>query len=117
MNNHDLAQVTWEMRAMEGDPKFEASQNIPGMNYAEFAVQLGLDGKRIEDPESIGETWDAALSPDTTFVIDAVTDAEVPTIPPHVTFDQAENFMASALKGDAERLGFIRQTLRDAMSG
>ena len=32
INNHDLAQVTWEMRAMEGDPKFAASQNIPDMN-------------------------------------------------------------------------------------
>jgi len=28
LNNHDLTQVTWEMRVMEGNPKFEASQEI-----------------------------------------------------------------------------------------
>jgi thiamine pyrophosphate-dependent acetolactate synthase large subunit-like protein len=28
-NNEDLNQVTWEQRVMEGDPKFDASQQIP----------------------------------------------------------------------------------------
>lgn len=30
-NNEDLNQVTWEQRVMEGDPKFDASQNIPNV--------------------------------------------------------------------------------------
>src|SRR5206468_3318559 len=29
LNNRDLNQVTWEQRAMSGDPKFEGSQNLP----------------------------------------------------------------------------------------
>ncbi|MDQ6614013.1 MAG: thiamine pyrophosphate-requiring protein, partial [Actinomycetota bacterium] len=29
LNNEDLNQVTWEQRAMEGDPRFDASQSIP----------------------------------------------------------------------------------------
>src|SRR3954449_1732136 len=29
LNNTDLNQVTWEQRVLEGDPKLEASQNIP----------------------------------------------------------------------------------------
>lgn len=29
LNNRDLNQVTWELRAMSGDPKFEASQDVP----------------------------------------------------------------------------------------
>ena len=29
LNNEDLNQVTWEQRAMAGDPKFHASQDIP----------------------------------------------------------------------------------------
>src|SRR5256885_3004229 len=29
LHNNDLNQVTWEMRAMEGNPKFEASQELP----------------------------------------------------------------------------------------
>jgi pyruvate dehydrogenase (quinone) len=28
-NNEDLTQVTWEQRVLAGDPKFEASQNVP----------------------------------------------------------------------------------------
>ena len=29
LNNRDLNQVTWEQRALEGDPKYEASQRSP----------------------------------------------------------------------------------------
>jgi pyruvate dehydrogenase (quinone) len=29
LNNRDLNQVTWEQRAMEGNPKFEGSQDLP----------------------------------------------------------------------------------------
>jgi pyruvate dehydrogenase (quinone) len=36
-NNEDLNQVTWEQRVMEGDPKFNASQNIPNVPYHRFA--------------------------------------------------------------------------------
>lgn len=115
LNNHDLAQVTWEMRAMEGDPKFEASQNIPDMDYAAFARSLDLGGARIDNADRVPDVWDDAFSADRPFVIDAVTDPEVPTIPPHITFTQARNYLSSALKGDAERLGFIRQTIKDVI--
>lgn len=113
LNNHDLAQVTWEMRAMEGDPKFKASQDIPDVDYARFAQGLGLDGVRIDNPDDIPAVWDRALSADRPFVIDAITDPNVPTTPPHISFDQAKHYLSSVLKGDAERLGFIRQTIRD----
>src|SRR5438270_12673350 len=36
-NNQDLNQVTWEQRAMGGDPKFLGSQYIPDVPYAEYA--------------------------------------------------------------------------------
>jgi len=37
LHNNDLSQVTWEMRAMEGDPKYLESQSIPDFNYAAYA--------------------------------------------------------------------------------
>ena len=37
LNNHDLNQVTWEQRAMEGDPKNPMTQEIPDVPYADFA--------------------------------------------------------------------------------
>jgi pyruvate dehydrogenase (quinone) len=116
LNNHDLAQVTWEMRAMEGNRKFTDSQNIPDMDYAQFARDLGLAGKRIDNPDTIASCWDEALTADRPFVIDAVCDADVPTTPPHITLEQAKNYLTSIFKGDAERLGFVRQTLRDLVT-
>jgi hypothetical protein len=41
-NNEDLNQVTWEQRVMEGDPKFDASQNMPNVSYHRFAEMMGL---------------------------------------------------------------------------
>ncbi len=36
LNNRDLAQVTWEMRVMAGNPKYEASQSLPDFGYAAY---------------------------------------------------------------------------------
>src|SRR5690625_4078491 len=57
-NNQDLNQVTWEQRAMGGQPKFEGSQHIPDVPYAEFATLIGLTGIRCDDPATIGEAWE-----------------------------------------------------------
>ena len=61
LHNNDLNQVTWEMRAMAGAPKFAASQTLPDVDYAAFARSLGLDGVNIDDPDAIGPAWEAAL--------------------------------------------------------
>ena len=54
LNNQDLNQVTWEQRAMEGDPKFEASQDIPSVPYHKFAELIGLKGIYVDDAEQHG---------------------------------------------------------------
>ena len=54
LNNRDLNQVTWEQRAMEGDPKFEGSQDLPDFPYASYAELLGLKGIRVDSPEQVG---------------------------------------------------------------
>ena len=38
LHNNDLNQVTWEMRAMQGSPKFVESQTLPDVSYADFAA-------------------------------------------------------------------------------
>ena len=62
LNNRDLNQVTWEQRAMEGDPKFEGSQDLPDFPYARYAELLGLKGIRVDTPEQVGPAWDEALT-------------------------------------------------------
>ena len=48
LNNEDLNQVTWEQRVMEGDPQFEASQEIPYVDYAAWAELIGLKGIKLD---------------------------------------------------------------------
>ncbi|MDO0937905.1 thiamine pyrophosphate-requiring protein [Streptomyces sp. DG2A-72] len=108
-NNHDLNQVTWEMRAMEGAPSFLPSQEIPDVQYAAFARSLGLTGIRVEKPEDVEAGWRAGLEADGPAVIEFLTDPAVPPIPPHATWDQMEATAASIMKGDADRGSMIKQ--------
>jgi pyruvate dehydrogenase (quinone) len=115
LHNNDLNQVTWEMRAMEGNPKFEASQEIPDFNYAEFARSTGLLGIRITTPESIGPAWEEAFRAAGPVVIDAVTDPNVPPLPPHITFKQARAMMSAMLKGDPDLGAVVRKSFSGVM--
>jgi pyruvate dehydrogenase (quinone) len=113
LNNRDLAYVTWEERVQSGDPKWEPSQALPDVPYAEFAKAIGLDGLRVEDPEQIGAAWDRALSAERPFVLDMVTDPNVPPLPPHITLKQARHFMGALAKGDPESGNVIVDTARE----
>lgn len=116
-NNRDLNFVTWEQRVMEGEPKFAQSQDLPDVPYADYAKLLGLDGARVERPEDLGAVWDAALSADRPFVIDALVDPNVPPLPPHITLDQAKNMTSALLEGDPDRRGVISQAFRQLLGG
>jgi pyruvate dehydrogenase (quinone) len=112
--NHDLNQVTWEQRVMNGDAKFDGSQVVPDFHFARYAEMLGLKGIKVSQPEEIGPAWDEALAATCPVVIEAVTDPEVPTLPPHITFTQAQHFSQSLLH-DANRRGMFRGAMRDAI--
>jgi pyruvate dehydrogenase (quinone) len=112
LNNQDLNQVTWEMRAMEGAPQFLPSQALPDVRYADFARSIGLDGERVEAPEGVQDAWRRALAADRPYVIDFRTDPAVPPIPPHASLDQIEAAASAVLHGDSDRAGMIRQGVK-----
>ncbi|MFI2028484.1 thiamine pyrophosphate-requiring protein [Streptomyces buecherae] len=112
LNNGDLNQVTWEMRAMSGAPQFLPSQAIPDVPYADFARSIGLDGARVEKPAEVAAAWQRALAADRPFVLDFRVDPAVPPIPPHATLDQIEAAAASLVKGDSDRGAVLRQGLK-----
>lgn len=116
LRNRDLNQVTWEQRALEGDPKFEASQEVPDFPFARYAEMLGLGGAVVERPDQIGEAWDRAFAADRPFVVDAITDPNVPPLPPHITIEQAKNFMFAVAKGDPDSYEVIEQSARDKLA-
>ena len=112
LNNRDLNQVTWEQRAMEGDPKFEGSQDLPDFPYARYAEMLGLVGIRVDSPDQVGQAWDRALAADRPVVYEAVTDPEVPPLPPHITIEQARALSSALLKGDPNAGEIMKQSFR-----
>ena len=115
-NNEDLNQVTWEQRVMEGDPKFDASQQIPNVPYHRFGELIGLKGIYVDRPDALGAAWDHALAADRPVVLEVKTDPEVPPLPPHITFDQAKHFMHTLVEGDPREGNVIKETAKQVLA-
>jgi pyruvate dehydrogenase (quinone) len=116
LNNRDLNQVTWEQRAMEGDPRFEASQDVPDFPYARFAEMIGLASVRVDRPDDIAGAWDEVLSADRPAVLEAIVDPDVPPLPPHITLDQAKSLMLALAKDDPDRKGVVEKSFRQKLA-
>jgi pyruvate dehydrogenase (quinone) len=112
LHNNDLNQVTWEQRVLAGDPKLEASQELPDFPFADYARLIGLDGVRVDEPGKIRAAWQQALAADRPFVLEAITDPEVPPLPPHIRFDQARKMGMALLKGDPGRKEIVKEALK-----
>ncbi|NKT41972.1 thiamine pyrophosphate-requiring protein [Rhodococcus hoagii] len=112
LHNNDLNQVTWEMRAMSGAPKFTESQSLPDVDYAAFAASLGLQGITVDDPDALAGAWDRALSADRPTVLDVHTDPDMPPIPPHATWEQFKDATAAVLGGDENAWGFVKTGIK-----
>ncbi|WP_394839259.1 thiamine pyrophosphate-requiring protein [Pendulispora rubella] len=117
LNNGDLNEVTWEMRAMAGDPRFAASQDLPPFPYAAYASMIGMRGIRVDRPEDVGDAWETALAAKGPVLLEMMTDPDVPPLPPHITLKQAKAFGASLLEGDSEKGGVLRRTWRQLFAG
>jgi pyruvate dehydrogenase (quinone) len=116
LNNRDLNQVTWEQRAMVGDPKFSASQDLPDFPYARYAELIGFRGTRVDSPEAVGPAWDEALSADRPVLLEAVTDPNVPPLPPHITLEQARALGSALRGGDPDARAVVGQSLRQRLA-
>ncbi|HVU92107.1 MAG TPA: thiamine pyrophosphate-dependent enzyme, partial [Jatrophihabitans sp.] len=112
LHNNDLNQVTWEMRAMEGSPKFAESQTLPDVDYAAFARSIGLGAVNVDSGDALGDAWEQALAADRPFVLDVRCDPNVPPIPPHATLEQIKSMASSILHGDEDRWGLMKQGLK-----
>jgi pyruvate dehydrogenase (quinone) len=115
-NNEDLNQVTWEQRVMEGDPKFDASQEIPNVPYHRFAELIGLKGIYVDKPERMGPAWDEALAADRPVVLEVKTDPEVPPLPPHISLEEAKKFTETLIKGDPDEGRLLKGAARQLLS-
>ncbi|MCF2527275.1 thiamine pyrophosphate-requiring protein [Yinghuangia soli] len=112
LDNRDLNQVTWEMRALQGAPQFLPSQELPPVPYADFAAAIGLRGFQAVEKDAVAPAWEAALASDRPCVLEIRTDPAVPPIPPHATWDQIESAAEAVLRGDSDRAAVVKQGLK-----
>lgn len=101
---------------MEGDPRYEASQEIPEFPYAAYANLIGLNGIRVDRPDDVAGAWEEALRADTPTVLEAITDPDVPPLPPHITLKQAKAMMLALAKDDPDRGAVIEQSLKGKLA-
>jgi len=104
--------VSWEMR-VAGEPKFPDSQDLPDFPYSKFAELVGLKGIAVSDPSGVGAAWDDAFGSRRPVVLEARTDPDVATIPPHISIEQAKGIASTIVKGDPAGIGVVRQALKD----
>jgi pyruvate dehydrogenase (quinone) len=112
LHNNDLNQVTWELRAMGGTPKFVESQALPDVSYADFAASLGLGSITVTDPDQLAAAWRTALAADRPYLLDVHCDPDVPPIPPHATLEQMTAMAKALMKGDTSRWGVIKEGIK-----
>jgi pyruvate dehydrogenase (quinone) len=110
-NNQDLNQVTWEQRALAGDPKYMGTQWLPDFPYARYAELVGFRGIYCDDGESMAGVWQEALAAETPVLVEVKVDPEIPPLPPHITKVQAEKMAKAMVKGDPERIGVMQKSL------
>ena len=116
LNNRDLNFVTWEQRVMDGEPRYAAAQALPDLPYSDLAKLFGLSGVRVERPEEVDAAWDQAIAADRPFVIDAVVDPAVPTLPfklKEKLYDKPmKAFETETAQGDRHTVDAVRQQLK-----
>jgi pyruvate dehydrogenase (quinone) len=50
-------------------------------------------------------------------ILEAYTSGDVPTLPPHISFEQAKHYSSALLKGDPEEGGIIKQSIKSVVEG
>ena len=96
--------------------QISAPAHLSATDFRAFAGAEAIKGIRVEGPQDVGPAWDEALAADRPVVYEAVTDPEVPPLPPHITLEQAKAMSSALLKGDPNSRRIIRQTLRDKIA-
>lgn len=93
LNNGDLAEVSWEQREMEGDPRSPDSQTVPSFPYASYADLLGLTGIRVDSLRQVSDAWHEALTADRPVLIEAVVDPDTPLLAPRLPASKVDKML------------------------
>lgn len=100
LHNRDLAEVSWEQREMEGNPRFVASQRVPDFPYAAYAELLGLGSARLTESRHAAAAWRRAFESDRPFLIEALVDPSAPLLPPLMGDSKAKKVLRALDRED-----------------
>jgi pyruvate dehydrogenase (quinone) len=114
--NEDLNQVSYEQRVLSADPKNPSTQDVPYIPAAEFARMLGFEGIKIEKPADVGPAWDRALAHDGPVLLEFITDAQIPPLPPHVKPAMLKKTMKGLMHHDEDAKGIAVKRFNGKMS-
>jgi pyruvate dehydrogenase (quinone) len=114
--NKDLNQVSFEQRAMSGDPKNPETQTIPYVPAADFARLMGFEGIKVDRPEDVGPAWDRAFAADKPVLLEFVTDPQISPLPPHVRATQLKKTAKSLLSGDEDAVGVAEKGIKGKLA-
>jgi pyruvate dehydrogenase (quinone) len=88
-DNYALGMVKLEME-VAGFPAWQTDLKNP--NFAKVAEAIGMKGIRIENPADLRSGIQQALDHPGPALVDAITDPNAVSLPPHVTAEQVEGF-------------------------
>jgi pyruvate dehydrogenase (quinone) len=77
---------------------------------------LGLKGLTVAEPQAVAPAWDEVLAAQCPVVVEAIVDANVPMLPPHITLEQAKGYLKAVMKGDADSLGIIKASMKEILA-
>jgi pyruvate dehydrogenase (quinone) len=112
LNNRDLNMVTWEQRLM-GDLKYAPSQDVPDFPFANYARLIGLEGFMASSPGEVASQLEKVFAAKKPVVFEIVTDPNVPPLPPHISLEQAKDYVKAMFRGDPDSLHIIKQTFKE----
>jgi pyruvate dehydrogenase (quinone) len=67
---------------------------------------------RVEGPDQVKPAWKEALAHDGPVLYEAITDPNVPPLPPELRFETLKNMTRAFLKGDPAARDVLRHTVR-----
>ena len=59
---------------------------------------------------------DAALAAKEPFLVEVMSDPDIPPLPPHISLRQARNYLMAVAKGDPNASRMLRASLREIFS-
>ncbi len=96
---------------------FDASQDLPDFSFARYAEIRGCVGMKVDKCEDIGSAWNRALRADRPAVLDALVDRAISSIPPHISFKQANDVASALAKGDPDEFGTFVNSAESVPAG